>query len=64
MGNIQNDEARKIEENWQGGSCTHPIVFKEYYLGSATGDYICSTCGASGSSKDWPEKLRNRDSQS
>jgi len=63
MGNIQNKEALKIAENWSGGDCPHDTVNKEYYLGAATGDYICSKCGASGSSRDWPEKERQRKSE-
>lgn len=61
MGNIQNKEARKISESWQGGKCEHTTVEKEYYLGAATGDYICVKCGAAGSSRDWPERGRQKD---
>jgi hypothetical protein len=26
--------------------CTHPNVEREYYLGSHTGDSVCTVCGA------------------
>ena len=28
-------------------SCEHPEVDKEYYLGTDTGDEVCTTCGRS-----------------
>lgn len=59
MGNIQNDKAREIAEKWQGGKCTHEVLYKEYYLGTATGDYVCGCCGASGLGRDWPERNGN-----
>ena len=58
MGNIQIKEARKIEESWDGSECDHPALAKEYDLGSATGDYVCKTCGESGFGSDWPERRR------
>jgi len=60
MGNIQIKEAQKIAETWTGGECTHPSLYKEYDLGSATGDYICKTCGKAGFGRDWPEKRRTQ----
>jgi len=36
--------------------CNHPSIEREYYLGSNTGDYVCSTCGANVN----PEKLRKK----
>lgn len=64
MGNIQIKEARRLEEGWSGGECDHPTLAKEYDLGAATGDYVCKTCGESGSGRDWPEKQRLRRQES
>lgn len=38
--------------------CDHARVSKEYYLGSATGEYVCSECGETGVGRDWPERER------
>lgn len=46
---IQMDEARRLEEKWAAkGSppCSHPSTEKELYLGTRTGDKVCTTCGA------------------
>ncbi|MCX1900736.1 hypothetical protein JDV57_24290 [Escherichia coli] len=40
--------------------CSHSNLEKEYYLGSATGDYKCLDCGEVGFGKDWPEKERGK----
>ena len=29
---------------WGNKPCEHPKLEKEYYLGSDTGDYVCTTC--------------------
>ena len=42
---MQFDEAIRLRESWQGKSCNHLSIEKEYYLGSDTMDYICSQCG-------------------
>lgn len=53
MSNIQFKEAKAIRERWEAKKkkdpsldCKHTKPLKkEYYLGSATGDYICPDCG-------------------
>ncbi|MGW2010831.1 hypothetical protein [Streptomyces nigrescens] len=45
---MQMDEAEKLRRAWAAkGSppCDHPTKAKEYHLGSATGDKVCTTCG-------------------
>ncbi|GIM53200.1 hypothetical protein CAPN004_22300 [Capnocytophaga cynodegmi] len=45
---MQLKEAIKLKENWEKmGSkpCEHPNKSKEYFEGTATGDYVCTTCG-------------------
>lgn len=42
---FQSEELTRMRKKWGGKPCTHPSAEKEYYLGSATGDYGCSTCG-------------------
>jgi hypothetical protein len=47
---MQFDEAEKLKKQWEASGnqpCDHPRKEKEHYLGSATGDEICTTCGKS-----------------
>lgn len=53
---IQNEETRKLSKQWGDKPCDHPHLEKEYYLGTATGDYVCTTCGAAGSGRNWTQK--------
>jgi hypothetical protein len=58
---MQSDDARQLREEWarKGNSpCDHPELDKEYYLGSGTGDYVCTTCGRAGWDSDWPQRER------
>ncbi|RMB69793.1 hypothetical protein AYK61_26990 [Rhodococcus sp. SBT000017] len=46
---MQSEEAAKLQKDWiaKGNPpCAHPETSKEYFLGSATGDRVCKTCGA------------------
>ncbi len=46
---MEMDQAHKLREAWkaQGNPpCDHPEYTQELYLGSGTGDYVCTTCGA------------------
>lgn len=46
---MQSDEAARLQQAWiaKGNPpCSHPETSKEYFLGSATGDRVCKTCGA------------------
>lgn len=46
---MQSEEAAKLRQQWQANGnapCEHPKTEKEYYLGTATGDRACTTCGA------------------
>ncbi len=46
MGNIQMKEVRELKKRWGNKPCDHNAeLLKEYHLGAATGDYICSKCG-------------------
>lgn len=48
MGNIQFDKAKSIYEKHSDeyrANCKHDNILKEYYLGTATGDYVCANCG-------------------
>jgi hypothetical protein len=56
---METRKAEKLRERWGNNPCTHESLEKEYYLGSATGDYVCKLCGRSGLGKDWPEKERD-----
>lgn len=41
-------EVQKLIEAWQAKGdppCDHPTLAKERYLGSSTGDKVCTTCG-------------------
>ena len=42
------DEAVRKRTMWEAMGnppCDHPVTDKEYYLGSDTGDLVCTTCG-------------------
>lgn len=49
---MQYEEGAELRKEWGDKPCSHPTIVKEYYLGSNTGDYICTTCGTS-SSKEY-----------
>lgn len=45
--NVQLKHSKTLKEKWGNKPCSHPNLSKEYYLSSATGDYICTQCGES-----------------
>jgi len=57
---MQEREAAYLREKWglehKGEKCDHRDLDKEYYLGAATGDYVCTICGESGYGRDWVKK--------
>jgi hypothetical protein len=56
---MEMDKAHKLREAWKARGnppCDHPEYTQELYLGSGTGDYVCTICGAYVE----PEELRNR----
>lgn len=57
---MQMGKANEIAKNWDDGPCDHPNVEKEYHLGAATGDYVCTTCGKSDWGRAWVEADRRR----
>jgi len=42
---MQTNEAADLRKKWGEKKCSHPKTEKEYYLGSDTGDRVCTTCG-------------------
>ena len=50
---MQTEDAEDLREKWGNKQCEHPSLEKEYYLGSATGDYICVVCGKAGWGPNW-----------
>lgn len=42
---LRKDWAEKVKRGDVEDNCTHPNTAKEYYLGSKTGDSICTNCG-------------------
>ncbi len=55
---MQFDEAMRRRKAWGDKPCNHPKTEKEYYLGAATGDYVCTTCGGT-----WPSRLAAQQDQ-
>ena len=46
---MQSEKAAQLNKDWiaKGNPpCSHPTTEREYYLGTATGDRVCTTCGA------------------
>ena len=50
---MQMKEAEERRKAWGGKPCNHPSLVKEYELGTATGDYVCTQCGESGWGRNW-----------
>lgn len=42
---MQNDEARRLRQEWGTKPCLHPSIESEFFLGTRTGEFNCSTCG-------------------
>jgi hypothetical protein len=42
---MQHEKALKLMKEWGNKPCNHPNVEKEYYLGTDTGDKVCTQCG-------------------
>lgn len=57
---MQEKYAKQLRIEWKGKQCIHPSIEKEYYLGSQTGDYVCSTCGREFTDREeWEEYKHN-----
>ncbi len=50
---MQTNEAEELRIRWGEAPCAHPSLEKEYELGSATGDYVCTRCGHTGWGPYW-----------
>jgi hypothetical protein len=53
---MQTSESMALMKAWEergNPPCDHPQLDKEYYLGSATGDYVCTTCGEQRPGSGW-----------
>jgi len=53
---MQAEKAAELRKRWGKKPCVHPALDKEYYLGSATGDYVCTQCGEANFGSDWNKK--------
>ncbi|MCE0759094.1 hypothetical protein LWH94_07740 [Marinobacter sp. G11] len=56
---MQLKEAKNLNEKNQEPDCQHTNLSKEYYLGSATGDYVCTNCGKSGHGREWVDNKKS-----
>ena len=61
---MQMKEARALQKRWGKKPCDHPEIVQEHDLGSATGDYVCTTCGQSRYGNDWNDRERENKKQS
>jgi len=52
---MQMKKAAELRGKWGNKPCDHPSLDKEYELGTATGDYVCTKCGEAGWGKNWVE---------
>ena len=61
---MQHEAAKILREDWGDKHCDHPSLEKEYFLGTDTMDFVCSTCGKefTRTEKELLESLRKRDS--
>ena len=53
---MQTQKAAQLRAASKGTPCSHPHLDKEYHLGTATGDYVCTTCGMVGWGSAWNKK--------
>ncbi|MDB2373632.1 hypothetical protein N9W11_03650 [Psychrosphaera haliotis] len=53
---MQLEEAQKLKANSGKKPCSHPDLSKEYHLGAATGDFVCTACGEAGFGRDWVKR--------
>jgi transcription initiation factor TFIIIB Brf1 subunit/transcription initiation factor TFIIB len=42
---MQLEEAKELRKMWGNKPCEHKERVKEYMKSTATGDYVCTTCG-------------------
>jgi hypothetical protein len=52
---MQMEEAARLQKLWEAKGnppCDHPNTGKEFYLGSRTGDRVCTTCGKNPAESD------------
>lgn len=42
---MQHKTAKKLAKEWGKKTCDHPSLEKEYFLGTDTGDMVCTQCG-------------------
>ena len=54
-------DAKRLKMLWGNKPCNHPTLAKEYEMGAATGDYICTQCGEAGWGNDWNKKGEEND---
>jgi hypothetical protein len=60
---MQYKDAMELQKVGRGRNCEHPDISKEYYLGTHTGDYVCTSCGyAFDSRSTWDEFRSNLES--
>lgn len=50
---MQQKDALELKEQWGDKLCEHPDLEREYELGSATDDYVCTTCGETKHGNTW-----------
>ena len=53
---MQLEKAQKLKAEWGNKPCEHSDLAKEYHLGAATGDFVCTTCGEAGFGRDWVKR--------
>ncbi|MFM0059216.1 hypothetical protein PQR64_26650 [Paraburkholderia phytofirmans] len=55
---MQTTEAKELREVWGDKPCEHVELTKEYGLGMATGDYVCTQCGKADWGNAWNKPNR------
>ena len=50
---MQVSEALKVRRSWGSKACDHPGFEKEYYQNAPTGDYVCTQCGESFTTREY-----------
>ena len=56
---MEQKDAHELRIKWLklgNKTCNHPDIVKEFWVGSPTGDYVCTQCGEIGNGKNWNTK--------
>jgi hypothetical protein len=57
---MQFEKANRLNKEKDEALCKHEKIEKEYYLGTQTGDYVCSSCGKIFTIKEYEDFIKRK----